>query len=264
MVTTGTTAARRDTGQTWLAWVVLVAAVLEVVAPVVTANGPGSSPGDGSGPELLITPVGWAFSIWGVIYTLAIAQAIAVLVRGADAVPRRLQIDLVVLYLGGTVWIVLAGLDSSEATAGALLVMLLAAVDAVLTTSRAAIAPRWLAVLTGASVGLYAGWVTAAFFLNLSTALVDATSLEADGLGWQIVMVVIAVIALLAVLVATRGNVAYAAAGIWAMIGIAVTGSSDDTTEVLVAAVVAAVVLVVTTLALHVARRRSPDPAPAA
>ncbi|RYY46418.1 MAG: hypothetical protein EON53_09095 [Actinomycetales bacterium] len=194
------TSAQRHDGQRGLAVVVLLAAIAEVVAPVVTINGPGSSPGAGSGPELLITPVGWAFSIWGVIYTLAIAQSVAVLVRGAHAVPRRLQVDLTVLYLGGAVWIVLAGLDSSLATA------------------------------------------------------VDAGLVEADELPWQLVVLAVAAVVLLAVLVRTGGIVAYAAAGTWAMVGIAVTGNADGTTGVLVAALVAAAVIVVVTAAL-VARR---------
>jgi hypothetical protein len=241
-----------------LAWAVLAAAVIEVVAPVVTINGPGSSPASGSGPELLITPVGWAFSIWGVIYTLAIVQAVAALVTRA-AVPFRLHVDLVVLYLGGALWIALAGLDSSAATAAALLLMLVAAADAVLSVRRASLVPGWFAVLTRASVGLYAGWVTAAFFLNVSTASVDAGLVDADDVGWQLVVVVVAVATLVALVAMTRGNVAYALAGTWAMVGIAVTGSRDGTDEVLLAAIVSAVVLVVSLAAvrLSVGRRRA-------
>ena len=74
-----TPSAARTPGTRALAWAVLAAAVLEVVAPAITLNGPGSSPDAGSGPELLITPAGWAFSIWGVIYALAVAQAVGVL-----------------------------------------------------------------------------------------------------------------------------------------------------------------------------------------
>ncbi|MFC5678000.1 hypothetical protein [Aeromicrobium endophyticum] len=250
--TSSTTSKTHDTSGRTLAWAVLAAAVIEVVAPVVTINGPGSSPGSGSGPELLITPVGWAFSIWGVIYALAIVQAVAALVTRAD-VPTRLQVDLVVLYLGGALWIALAGLDSSAATAGALLLMLVAAVDAVLTVRHVSLAPHWLSVLTQVSVGLYAGWVTAAFFLNASTASVDAGLVEAADVGWQLVVVVVAVATLMTFIVMTRGNTAFALAGTWAMIGIAVTGRSNGTDEVLVAAVVAAVVL----LAVLVAVRRS-------
>jgi hypothetical protein len=252
MATTTQTERRTDHDGTrsW-AWVVLLAAVVEVVAPVFTINGPGESPGSGAGPELLITPVGWAFSIWGVIYTLAIAQAVAVLVVGAHAVPRRLQVSLTVLFLGGAVWIVMAALGSSLATASALLVMFVAALTAVLTVSGAALEPRWFAVLLRAAVGLYAGWVTAAFFLNVSTALVENTDLRAGQVGWQLVVLAVAVVTLLVVLTRVGGLVAYAAAGTWALFGIAVRGSADGTSSVLWSALVAAAVVVVATVVLQ-------------
>jgi hypothetical protein len=262
-MTTTTHAERRthhDGTRAW-AWVVLLAAVVEVVAPALTFNGPGESPGSGAGPELLITPVGWAFSIWGVIYTLAVAQAVAVLVVGAHAVPRRLQVSLTVLYLGGAVWIAMAAIGSSLATASALLVMFVAALVAVLTVARAALEPRWLAVLLRASVGLYAGWVTAAFFLNVSNALVENTDLRAGQVGWQLVILAVAVATLLVVLTQVGGLVAYAAAGTWALVGIAVTGSSDGTPGVLWSALVAAAVLVAATVALQARSRTARAPA---
>ena len=233
---------QRDTSA--LAWAVLAASIVQVVAPVITINGPGRSPGNGSGPELLITPVGWAFSIWGVIYGLAIAQAVSVLWRRAASMPRRLQVDQLALYLAGALWVALAALDSSLATAAALLLMLVAAVDGLLTATRADLAPRWFALLTRGAIGLYAGWVTAAFFLNASTALVDAGLVEADGLAWQLVMLIAAAVTLLALTVSARGILTYAAAGTWALIGIAVTGASDGTTEVTVVALAAAAALV--------------------
>lgn len=252
----------RQQGTRVLAWAVLAASVVQVVAPVVTINGPGSSPGNGSGPELLITPVGWAFSIWGVIYTLAIVQAAAVLQRGADRVPRRLQVDQLVLYLGGALWIVLAGLDSSTATAAALLLMLVAAVDGVLVAARVPMDPSWFAVLSCSAIGLYAGWVTAAFFLNVSTALVDSGVVEADELAWQVGVLVVAVAVLLTLTVASRGILTYAAAGTWALIGIAVTGASDGTTVVTVVAVASAAALVAATAALRLTGRHPAASAP--
>lgn len=187
---------QRTPGVPALAWAVLGAAIVEVIAPLVTLGVSGGSPGSESGADLLISPVAWAFSIWGVIYTLAIAQAIAVLVRGAHGVSRRLQIDLIILYLGGTVWIFLSETGSSLATAATLLVMLVAGVDAVLAVTRDAITPRWLSVLSRASVGLYAGWVTAAFFLNISSALVDPGPFEVSELPWQLVVLALVSIAL--------------------------------------------------------------------
>ena len=240
-----------------LAWAVLVAAVLEVVAPVATINGPGASPGGGSGAELLITPVGWAFSIWGVIYTLAIVQAVAVLVRGADSVSRRLQADQLVLYLGGTTWIVMAAFDSSLATAAALLLMFVAAVDGVLTAQRHPLQPRTFAGLTRSATGLYAGWVTAAFFLNVSTALVATGLVDADELSWQLLVLVVAVATLVAVTVATHGALAYVAAGCWALLGVAVTGVSNGTATVVVVAIAAAALLVGVTAMVRLKDRKA-------
>lgn len=238
---------------------VLVAAVLQTATPVVTIAGPGASPGEGSGPELLITPVGWAFSIWGVIYTLAIVQAVAALVTRSAGAERR-QVAQLVLYLGGAVWIVLAGLDSSLATAGALTVMFGAAVVAVLAVAREEIDPPWLRRLTRAAVGLYAGWVTAAFFLNLSTALVDAGVVSADALPWQVVVLGVAVMTLLVLTVAARGPVAYAAAGVWAMIGIAVTARDNGDDAIVAATFAGTVLLVAVTTVMGLRRRRAPMP----
>ncbi|UMG91059.1 hypothetical protein [Nocardioides sp. TF02-7] len=235
--------------RTPLAWCVLVAAVLEAVAPVVTISGPGSSPGNGSGAELLITPQGWAFSIWSVIYALAIAQALAVLLRADAAVPRRLQVDQLVLYLAAVAWIAVAGLDSSVLTAVVLAVMLAAALDAVLTAARHHCPSRWATVLTRAAVGLYAGWVTAAFFLNAATAAVALDLAEAGSETWQLVVLAIATVTLGVVLIRARGVVAYAVAGVWALVGIAATGIRDGSTAVTATAVVGVVVVAVAALA---------------
>ncbi|MEG9224742.1 hypothetical protein [Aeromicrobium sp. Sec7.5] len=238
---------------------VLVAAILQVVTPLVTINGPGTSPGEGSGPELLITPVGWAFSIWGVIYTLAIVQAAAALVTGAHGSERR-QVAQLVLYLGGAVWIVLAGLDSSLATAAALAVMFAAAVVAVLVVAREQIEPSWMRRLTRAAVGLYAGWVTAAFFLNASTALVDAGAFDAGDLPWQVVVLGLAVATLLVLTIAARGPIAYAVAGVWAMIGIAVTARDNGDDTILATTFVGTVLIVAVTAVISLRRRRAPLP----
>lgn len=256
------TETRLASGTQTLAWAVLVAAVVEVVAPAITILGTDSTPGTGSGPELLINPAGWTFAIWGVIYALAIAQAVATVVKGGPSMPRRLQVDLLVLYLGGTLWIVMSQVDSSVATAAALLVMLVAGVDGVLVAARADVTPDWLSSLTRGSVGLYAGWVTAAFFLNLGTALVDLDVREADQLGWQIAMLFVAGVTLVGLSVAAGGIWTYAAAGAWALFGITVASALDGTYLVTTLAAVAAVALVGLTLNLRMTGRIEPGPQP--
>lgn len=227
-----------------LAWAVLAAAILQVLAPLLTALGPGESPGDGAGEELLITPVGWAFSIWGVIYTLAIIQAISALVHDEVRVSRRFQIDQILLYVAAALWIVMAALDSSTLTFLALAVMLVVAVDGVLTLARCQVEPRRHRLITRTAFGLFAGWVSAAFFLNLATALEGWGVVEADDLGWQLVVVAVAALTLVALVLKTR-LLAYAVAGIWAFVGIVVAGATSGTIGVVVAGSVAAVAVAV-------------------
>lgn len=240
------TGSRPHPRQRRLANAVLAAAVLQVVAPVATINGPGASPGSGAGAELLITPVGWAFSIWGVIYTLAIVQAVSTMVKRDRRVPLRLQVDQIGLYLGGTLWILMAALDSSTATFLALALMFGFAVDGVLTLARTGpeLAPPGHRTLTRIAFGLYAGWVSAAFFLNLSTALVGWGVVDAGDAGWQLVVVAAATVTLVTLVLIGR-LAAYVVAGLWALFGIAVRALSDGTDSVLVAASVAAVALLV-------------------
>ena len=250
-----TPSAARTPGTRALAWAVLAAAVLEVVAPAITLNGPGSSPDAGSGPELLITPAGWAFSIWGVIYALAIAQAIGVLAAGAEHTSRRLQVAQLVLYVGGAVWIAVAGVDSVLATAAVLVVMAVAATLAVLTVATLRGGPDWLRLLSRAAVGLYAGWVTAAVFLNVSTALAEVGPLSVRDTGWQVVALALSALALLVVTVLTGAVVTYPLAGAWAMLGISVTAAGDGTTAVLVTAVVSGLLLLATLVAVRAGGR---------
>lgn len=243
-----------------LAWTVLVAALLQVAAPLTTLNGPGASPSEGSGPDLLITPVGWAFSIWSVIYLLTIGQAIAVLAVRTAGISPRLQLGQALLYVGAAVWIVVAALESSAGSAVVLVLMLAVAVVALMSVSRATLEPGWLRLLTRATVGLYAGWVTAAAFLNVSTALAEREVLEANALGWQLVVLVLAAATLIVVTLASGGVLGYALAGLWALLGIAVTGREDGNGEVVAVAAVAALVLAGAALAAAVRSRRSTAP----
>ena len=87
--------------------------------------------------------------------------------------------------LRAAVWILVAALDSSTATFLALAVMFGAAVDGVLTLARADLSPRWLALLTRGAFGLFAGWVSAALFLNLSTAMVEWGWVGVDDSPWH-------------------------------------------------------------------------------
>src|SRR5690606_20011844 len=94
------------------------------------------------------------------------------------------------------------------------------------------------------------------FFLNVSTALVDADITSVGELGWQLVMLIVASAVLAIVLLAARGTPTYAAARIWALIGIGVTGRDDGNAEVVWTASIAAVVIALVAVGIWATRLR--------
>lgn len=70
-----------------LAVTVLVLAVAQAVTPVLTSVLGGAQP-DESTVDLLITPAGWTFSIWGLIYLVVVVAAFAVAVRREGTLER--------------------------------------------------------------------------------------------------------------------------------------------------------------------------------
>lgn len=97
-----------------------------------------------------IQPVGWAFSIWGVIYLGLLVQALVGLKRD-DWAPMRGPLTL---SLGlGMFWIAVANIRPAVAAA-MIVYMAAAAIVALLRAPRQALAL--------VPLGLYAGWLTAA------------------------------------------------------------------------------------------------------
>lgn len=228
-------------------WVLLAAALLQVAAPAVQSLLDVAQPADGS-DDLLITPVGWTFSIWGVIYLLAIVHAVVALRVGDGIDDPRFVRDLIALYVGAAIWIAASATGSSLATLIVLAVMTWFAIDAArLANGAGAADPAWTGTLARATSGLYAGWVSAAVFLNVGTAALEIGLGDADQHGWQVVLLVMAAIFALSVNAMLSHTPAYAVAIVWALIGI-VAGTTGESTAATVVAAVALVAVVGQTL----------------
>lgn len=241
-----------------LAATVLVLAVAQAVTPVLTSVLGGAQP-DESTVDLLITPAGWTFSIWGLIYLLAIVTGVAVLVRGSTGTrdPRRLLIALAVAQAGAAVWIVFSANQMSWFTSVTLTVMVVALLDAARTAAGPTDgdAPRWLTLLVRTTVGVYAAWATAAVFQNWASDLAEAT-LDPTDVRWQLVLLVGSVVvgAVVTVLLGARLP-GYPVTLLWALTGILAASSGDS--SAVVATAVAAMVVVVAAFAVAVRRERS-------
>ncbi|SKB07260.1 hypothetical protein [Aeromicrobium choanae] len=226
-----------------LGWALLAAAIAQIVAPVVQTLADVSQPGDDS-DSLLITPAGWAFAIWSLIYGLALAHAIVTLWRGDGVGKRRFVVDLILLYVGATVWIAVSAAAISWATFLVLAFMTAVAIDAARLAAHARpVDPAWTTSLARATSGIYAGWVSAAVFLNLGTGVLELDLAEPDDHGWQIALLVVAAVFALAVNTQLPRSPGYAAAVVWALIGIIATVAGESTMALVVA--IAAIVLLV-------------------
>ncbi|WP_370616957.1 hypothetical protein [Mumia sp. Pv 4-285] len=259
-MTTSTTLSAPTRPSPALSWAVLAAAVVQVAVPAVQAIWSLGAPASSQGDDLLITPAGYTFSIWSLVYLLTIAYGIVVLVRGATGtvLPDRLLRDLLLLYVGAALWIVVAAWESSWGTAVVLVAMVVLAADAARVANRPApdsTGPSWLTTLARVTTGVYAGWVTAAGILNVCTAIVAAGWLDGDDVGWQLGVLVVTAVVAVALSVLIGGSWAYAATLVWALVGLIVAVRETSGALVVTAAITAVVVVAVN--ALLVLRRRA-------
>ncbi|MCD9154467.1 hypothetical protein [Aeromicrobium duanguangcaii] len=223
-----------------LGWVLLAAAVLQAAAPIVQSLSDVSQPSDGS-KDLLITPAGWAFSIWSLIYLLAIVHAVVTIWRGDGTGSTRFVVDLIALYVGAAVWIAVSAAGISWATFLVLVLMTGFAIDAARIAAQApGTDPGWIGHLARATSGIYAGWVTVAVFLNFATGVVELDLVSPERESWQITVLAGAAIFALGVNLLMPRSPGYAAATIWAQIGViaAVAGESTWALGVAIAAIV--------------------------
>jgi hypothetical protein len=202
----------------------------------------------------LITPAGYVFSIWGIIYILlgvfVVFQALPSQ-KGRDY-PEKIGWLFVLSSMFNIVWLFLWQFEYLVFSV-VLMFLLLASLIAVylrLKIGKSTVTFREkLAVHMPFSV--YLGWITIASIADVSATLV---SLNWAGLGvsaesWAILVVIVALIITLLV-ITTRKDVAYALVIIWALVGIAVKQSSNQTIFMLteISAIIVAIGLVATIL----------------
>ena len=205
----------------------------------------------------LITPAGYVFSIWGIIYVLlgvyVVFQALPSQ-KGAKYT-ERIGWLFILSSLLNIIWLFLWQYEYLSASTVVMFLLFgsLLAIYLRLNVGKSSVSMREkLAVHMPFSV--YLGWITIASIANVAVTLV---SLSWDGLGiapetWA--MLVIAVALLIALLVVfTRRDIAYGLVIIWALVGISVKQSeypdivliTQVSAAILAAALVAAILLMI-------------------
>jgi hypothetical protein len=145
----------------------------------------------------LITPAAFAFSIWGVIYTLLIASLIVMIVKSNDDYYKQVINEISLLFwltcVFNIIWIVcfsynLIGLSSVFIF---LLFVMLLLID--LRLGAIQTATRWL---VPAAFGMYSGWLFIATVVNITAWLVQ---LQWNGFGlshalWAVILLIVAIV----------------------------------------------------------------------
>ncbi|MBN1245688.1 tryptophan-rich sensory protein [Candidatus Bathyarchaeota archaeon] len=202
----------------------------------------------------LVTPAGYVFSIWGVIYALLLIFAVFQALPSQREKPFLQKINVFFILSGvfNVVWLFLWHYDQIMLSV-VLMFALLATLIAVYL--RLGIGKTSATLKEKAFVHLpfsvYLGWITVASIANVSSALV---SIQWNGFGlandtWAVLVIAVALIITLAV-IATRKDVAYSLVLVWALIGIAVNQSSYQ--NIVTAATASAIIIVVALAAVLV------------
>ena len=174
----------------------------------------------------LITPAGYVFSIWGVIYILLGVFVVFQALPSKQGQPFQKKIGwlFALSSLANIVWLFLWQYEYLVFSV-VLMFLLLATLILIylrLDMGRSKVTMREkLAVHLPFSV--YLGWITIASIANVSVTMV---SLNWDGFGinpetWATLIIIVALAITLLVL-ATRRDIAYGLVIIWALLGIAV------------------------------------------
>lgn len=207
----------------------VVAAVIATIATNALANIlplNGQNTGEISDRfPVYITPPGYVFSIWSLIYAGLIAYAVyqALPAQRHNARLRAIAAPFLLSCAANIAWLFLWHYNYTALTIVAMLALLgsLLAIYARLRRGPAPdVAERWLVHVP---FSIYMGWITVATIVNATVVLYDAgwSGFGLDAQGWTSVL--LAVGALIASTIAVRlRDAAYAAVIVWAFVGIAV------------------------------------------
>ncbi|MGD6933813.1 MAG: tryptophan-rich sensory protein [Candidatus Bathyarchaeia archaeon] len=210
----------------------------------------------------LITPAGYVFSIWGVIYVLLGIFTVYQALPKNQGQPFQKQIGFLfgLSSLANIAWLFAWQYEQLPISV-ALMLLLLGSLIAIyvrlgIGKSKASI-PEKLAVQLPFSV--YLGWITIATIANISATLVNVGW---DGLGieattWALIVIAVAVLITILFL-ALRKDVAYALVVVWALVGISANQTQNQTivTATQTSAIIIAIAIIITGILMVLRKKR--------
>lgn len=232
---------------------VMAAAILAVAAaPLIAWAGlPDASSFSKTGDETL-RAAGYAFSIWGLIYAGLIAYGVWQLVRQTPETPvlRAVAWPSAIAMTGCAAWLLAAGLDLR-----ALTVLIIVGSAAVMIHGLLKARPHRAGVGPGTRffifwpLGMLAGWLTIASFINLITVLTAWGVIGPDSAQAAAFAGVVGVVLVASAVVWRLGHLAYGLPIVWGLVAVWAAEHAAKPQVGLAALVAAAVMLLVSLVA---------------
>lgn len=235
----------------------LICAILQILTPILPQLGIGEPIGDQSDMvRSLVTPAGWAFSIWGPLYAGSILFAVfqALPSQRENRLLAQIRWPAASAFLGNALWVLYTQSVGLSALSALIILFTLVALLIIVRRFVQWSAPltageRWCAVLP---LSALASWLTAATIVNIASALRfhgveggDATATIAAA-----VIVMGGVIAA-AALIGIQGNPPYALVFLWALAAIYSSGGTESSEVALATGIAALLVIVATIIGLR-------------
>ena len=231
--------------------VVLLCALGQIGAVLLPAMGIGTPVGERSDAvQTLITPAGWAFSIWGALYLGSLVFSLLQFTSaGRDSTLfAALRWPAAGAFLGNALWATWVQLGDIDAVStliifGSLVTILIAYRRIAAWTAPFSAAERWGAILP---LSALASWLTAASIVNVAATLryygVDAAPDVAPLISAAIIVVGGLIAA--AALARGKGNPPFALVFLWALAAIFAAGGQEAAALAVAAAIAAILVLI--------------------
>jgi hypothetical protein len=173
----------------------------------------------------LITPAGFTFSIWGVIYVLLLAFIVFQLSPRHRRDPFNRQVGLLFILSSvfNIAWLFLWQYDYIAASVPLIFGLLASLIAMYLRLSVGkSKAPLGEKLCVHLAFSVYLGWITVASLADLSAALVSVRW-DGFGLSWTVwgQLFIVAAVAVASFMLVAKRDLAYSLVIVWALIGIA-------------------------------------------
>lgn len=245
----------------------LLVLLFSIAMPLVSwfsqrgAFGPDNGTVSGQYPTLLVA-AGYTFAIWGVIFLFDVIYGAwqATGERRHDETLGRIAPWSAGGFALTAAWMPLFSMGQFWACLLVIFAALACLARAAIILSRDAVQLRRQWLWAWMPLSLHAGWLSLAAFLNVAQVIVAYHLLPTrDMLGWSLGLFAAATAVLLVLNQRMRGNIDYAGAAVWGLLGVHVQQSGWDVPGADVAAWVALVVAMILVAQTAWLRKRDRD-----